>query len=53
LEGVAVTTEEWLLESNVLRELKLLAKERGFEFILQPRGDVIPDFLGGMSPTPS
>jgi hypothetical protein len=43
-------TEEWLLESNPLRELKRLADEHGFEFILHPAGDVIPDFLGGYEP---
>ena len=45
-----MTTEEWLLESNALRELKRLARERGFEFILHPAGDVIPSFLGGYEP---
>ena len=45
-----MTTEEWLLESNALRELKLQAKERGFEFILHPAGDTIPGFLGGYEP---
>jgi hypothetical protein len=45
-----MTAGESLLESNALRELKLLAKERGFEFILHPAGDVIPGFLGGYEP---
>jgi HAMP domain-containing protein len=45
-----MTTEGELLESNALRELKRLAKERGFEFILHPAGDVIPGFLGGYEP---
>jgi hypothetical protein len=43
-------TDNELLESSALRELKLLAKERGFEFILHPVGDVIPGFLGGYEP---
>ncbi len=45
-----MTTKELLLESNALRELKHLANERGFEFILHPAGDVIPGFLGGYEP---
>jgi hypothetical protein len=48
-----MTTEDDLLKSNALRELKRLAKERGFEFILHPAGDLIPGFLGGMSLMPS
>lgn len=45
-----MTAEAQLWESRTFRDLKRLAGERGFEFIIHPTPDLLPPFMAGYRP---